>query len=94
MNSSRAKAIITRTQRLSEQFKQRNGRMPTLEELGILYSMEMSNMARTSNKPGQQGYFAQVSKKNPELFKQHSAKGGVNKKGWRKDGQKDREGES
>jgi hypothetical protein len=80
MTLSTSKAIATRTQRLSEAFSRENGRLPTVEELGALYSAEMREIASRSsrNKVGTGG-FAHTKRTNPQALKEWQDKGRQNR---------------
>lgn len=56
MNSSRAKAITTRTIRLSKAFLSEYGRNPTISELNDLYVAEMAHIGNKANRNTPRGF--------------------------------------
>lgn len=77
MSERTAKAIATRTRRLSAAFQAEQGREPTVDELNELYRAEMREIASKSsrNKHGK-AYFAQLKESDPDALKNISSKGG------------------
>lgn len=80
MTEQTQKAIVTRTKRLSVQFKAEHGREPTIDELNALYSAEMKQAAnKSSRNSAGTGGFALLKKQNPELLKEIQEKGRRNR---------------